>query len=182
LEPSVGFLHEEQSGVSYTKTREALVYDLQEPFRWLCDVTVIEAFESGIVKMRDFCFVGDDYRYNLDVDAKERFRQFIKDRFNLDVEYKGKTWKWDTIILNKTQELARFLAGKASSIDFLKPTPCLRRTDSIELRKRILSLSTEEARELEIGKSTLHYLRKRARSARAFTVYRTVSQKLRDGR
>ena len=178
LESAYGFLHEP----SDYQTKEALVYDLQEPFRWLCDVTVIEAFESGIVKMKDFCFTSNDYRYYLDVEAKSRFREFIKDRFNADVQYKGKTWKWDTIILNKTQELARYLVGKTSSIDFSKPSPSLRRTDSVELRKRILSLSTEEARELDIGKSTLHYLREHARSPRPFTVYRPVFQKLRDAR
>ena len=178
LESAYGFLHEP---CDY-QTKEALVYDLQEPFRWLCDVTVIEAFESGVVNMKDFCFRSDDYRYNLDIEAKSRFRHFIKDRFNVGVQYKGKTWKWDTIILNKTQELARFLVGKMSSIDFLKPCPSLQRTDSIELRKCILSLSTEEARELGIGKSTLHYLRKHARSPRPFMVYRPVFQKLRDGR
>jgi CRISPR-associated protein Cas1 len=178
LESAYGFLHE----ASDHQTKEALVYDLEEPFRWLCDLTVIEAFESKVVNMRDFCFTSDYYRYYLDVEAKSRFRHFIKDKFNGEVQYKGKTWKWDTIILNKTQELARFLLGKMSSIDFLKPSPSLRRTDSIELRRRILSLSAEETRELGIGKSTLHYLRKHARSARPFAVYRTVSQKLRDGR
>lgn len=178
LEPAYGFLHEP----SDYQTREALVYDLQEPFRWLCDVTVIEAFESNVVNMKDFCFTSDDYRYYLDVEAKSRFRHFIKDRFNVDVQYKGKMWKWDTIILNKTQELARFLVGKTVSIDFLKPSPSLRRTDSIGLRKCILSLSTEEARGLGIGKSTLHYLRKHARSSKPFMIYRPVSHKLRDER
>lgn len=178
LEPAYGFLHEP----SDYQTKEALVYDLQEPFRFLCDVTVIEAFESKVMNMRDFCFTSNDYRYYLDVEAKSRFRRFIKDRFNVGVQYKGKTWKWDTIILNKTQELARFLIGKTVGIDFLKPCPSLRRTDSVELRKRILSLSTEEAREAGIGKSTLHYLRKHARSPRPFAVYRPVLQKLRDDR
>jgi CRISPR-associated protein Cas1 len=178
LEPAYGFLHEP----SDYQTKEALVYDLQEPFRWIADVAVIEAFESNVVKMRDFCFTSDDYRYYLDVEAKSRFREFIRDRFNGEVEYKGKTWKWDTIILAKIQELARYLSGKVSSIEFLRPSPSLRRTDSIKLRKRILSLSTEEARELGIGKSTLHYLREHARSPNPFTVYRPVFQKLRDGK
>jgi CRISPR-associated protein Cas1 len=176
LESAYGFLHEP----SDYQTKEALVYDLQEPFRWLCDVSVIEAFESQVVKMKDFRFTSDYYHYYLDVEAKSRFRQFIKNKFNADVQYKGKTWRWDTIILNKTKELARFLVGSMPSIDFLKPSPDLERADNIELRNRILSLSSEEARELGIGKSTLHYLRRHARSARPFTVYRTVSQKLRD--
>ena len=178
LESAYGFLHEP----SDYQTKEALVYDLQEPFRWLCDVTVIEAFESSVVKMKDFCFTSDDYRYYLDIEVKSRFRHFIKDRFNVGVQYKGKTWKWDTIILNKTQEFARFVVGKMVSLDFLEPSPILVRSDSIELRTRILGLSSKEARELGIGQSTLHYLRKHARSPTPFMIYRPVSQKLRDGR
>ena len=46
---------------------------------------MIERFESGIVNMKDFCFTSDDYRYYLDVDAKARFRHFIKDKFNVGV-------------------------------------------------------------------------------------------------
>ena len=42
LEPAVGFLHE----VSNYQTKESLAYDLQEPFRWLVDVLVLQAFES----------------------------------------------------------------------------------------------------------------------------------------
>jgi CRISPR-associated protein Cas1 len=178
LESAYGFLHEP----SDYQTKESLVYDLQEPWRWLCDVIVIEAFESHVVNMRDFCFTSDYYRYYLDVDAKSRFRQFIRDKFKADVQYKGKTWKWDTIIPNKCQELARFLLGKSESLDFLKPSPSLQRDDTIKVRDRILSLSTEEARELDIGKSTLHYLRRHARNPRPFTVYKPVFQKLRHAR
>lgn len=39
LEPSIGFLHE----FSATQTKESLIYDLQEPFRFLCDLCVIES-------------------------------------------------------------------------------------------------------------------------------------------
>lgn len=37
LEPSVGFLHD----FSHYQTKQSLVYDLEEPFRWLVDLTVI---------------------------------------------------------------------------------------------------------------------------------------------
>jgi len=35
LEPSVGFLHD----FSDYQTKQSLVYDLEEPFRWLTDVS-----------------------------------------------------------------------------------------------------------------------------------------------
>jgi hypothetical protein len=47
------------------------------------------------------------------------------------------------------------------------------------LREKILALSQLEARKLGIGKSTLHYLRRKASdSARSFRVYGKVRKKL----
>jgi len=174
LEPSVGFLHE----FSDYLTKQSLVYDLQEPYRWIGDVATIETFESGALGMKDFYFTGDDYRYRIEVEAKRRFLELLKDRFNSGVKYKGKTWKWDTAILNKTQELARFLLRKSGSIDFMEPSPSLVRSDTQEIRKRILELSTKEARELGINKSTLHDLRKHARSSESFKIYKPVLDRL----
>jgi len=80
--------------------------------------------------------------------------------------------------LNETQELARFLVGKSGSIDFIDTAPSSVRSDSQELRKRILELSMEKARELGITKSTLHYLKKHARSESSFKVYRELGFRL----
>jgi CRISPR-associated protein Cas1 len=56
LEPSVGFLHD----FSDYQTKQSLVYDLQEPFRWLSDISVIHAFESEALQLSDFYFTGDE--------------------------------------------------------------------------------------------------------------------------
>jgi CRISPR-associated protein Cas1 len=175
LEPAVGFLHE----FTGSQTKESLVYDLQEPFRWLGDVTTMEAFESGALDMKDFYFTGDDYRYHIEIDAKRRFLERLKSRFNSGVGYGGKTWKWDAVILNKTTELTRFLLGKSNTIDFVEPAPRLERGDSKELRKRILSLTLQEARRLGIDKSTLHTIREHARNEKPFKVYQKVASRLR---
>ena len=174
LEPSIGFLHEFTS----TQTKQSLVYDLQEPFRWLADVTVLEAFESGVLDVKDFYFLGDDYRYRFDPEPKRRFLGLLKDRFNAGVTYRGQKCKWDTIILRKAQELARFLNGKSKDLCFSEPAPDLNRADNIAMRQRILQLTQSEARELGIGKSTLHYLRKHAQSDKSFRVYGKVAERL----
>jgi len=136
LEPAFGFLHEPAKH----QTAESLVYDMQEPFRWLCDVTVIDAFESGALDLKDFYFIGDDYRYRIEVETKRRFLDLLKDRFNSGVEYKGKTWKWDTIILKKTQELARYLSGKAKCVNFVDQFPVLKGWGCVELHGQTLSV------------------------------------------
>jgi len=175
LEPSVGFLHD----FSSYQTKQSLVYDLQEAFRWICDVATIEAFESGVLDLKDFYFLGDDYRYHIEVEAKRRFLELLRDRFNSGVKQNGKTWKWDTVILNKTQELARYLLRKSDYVDFTEPSPNLQRSDTLDLRKKILELTQREAKELGIGKSTLHYLRRNSTNDRPFKVYQKVAEKLR---
>jgi len=173
LEPSFGFLHE----FSGSQTKESLVYDLQEPFRWLGDVTTIEAFESGTLDMKDFYFTGDDYSYKIEVNARKRFLEMLKTKFNTGAQYNGKTCKWDTVIFEKTKELRRFLV-RSRDVDFVEPAPVLLRTDARELRGRILALSISDARRLGINKSTLHYLRKRARSSGRLRVYANVQDRL----
>jgi len=175
LEPSVGFLHE-PSGY---QTKQSLVYDLQEPFRWIADVAVMEAFESQVLDLPDFYFTGDDYRYRFEPDAKQRFLDLLRERFNSGVRYKGRSLKWDTVIEQKTAELGRYLVGRTGRLDFSEPRLSLHRTDDRELRRRILGLSQREARGIGIGKSTLHYLRRNARNQRAFKVYCEVRHKLR---
>lgn len=175
LEPSIDFLHE----FSSYQTKQSLVYDLQEPFRWIGDVTVLEAIESGVLDLKDFYFTGDDYRYRLEVVAKRRLLTMLKERFNRGVKYGGCTCKWDTVILRKTQELARYLTGKKKEMNFTEPSPNIKRTDSLELRGRILQLSQSAAKALGIGRSTLHYLRKHARSDKPFKIYSKVAIKLR---
>jgi CRISPR-associated protein Cas1 len=174
LEPSVGFLHE---FVGY-QTRQSLVYDLQEPFRWIADVTVMDAFESGVLDLPDFYFTGDDYRYRFEPEAKDRFLGLLRERFNSGVLYKGRGLKWDTVIEEKTVELGRYLIGRRNELNFADPQLELSRTDSRGLRRRILSLSRSDARRIGIGESTLHYLRKNASTDHSFRIYKRVADRL----
>jgi CRISPR-associated protein Cas1 len=173
-ESFVEFLQE----FSKYQTKESFVYDLQEPFRWIADVTVMEAFESGVLNLPDFYFTGDDYRYRFEPEAKQRFLDLLRERFNSGVKYKGRVLKWDTVIEQKTVELGRCLAGRTGRLDFSEPSPNLYGTDERQLRKRILSLSQSEDLKLGIGKSALHYLRNSASRGRTFRVYRKVQKKL----
>jgi len=86
--------------------------------------------------------------------------------------------KWDTLIGLKVQNSARFLIGKAGRLDLKSPAPVLERSDTRDLRKRILSLSASEARKLGLNKSTLHYLRKNARDRKPFKISDKVAMRL----
>jgi CRISPR-associated protein Cas1 len=174
LEPAVGFLHD----FSDYQTKQSLAYDLQEPFRWLVDLCVVQAFETKTLDLKDFYFTGDDYHYRFESEAKQRFIDLIRERFNSGVPYKGRVLKWDTVIEQKTEELGRFLTGKTSTFEFIEPAPTLEREDSRELRAKIFALTASEAKQLGIMKSTLHYLRRSAGSPNSFKMYRKVRVKL----
>jgi CRISPR-associated protein Cas1 len=174
LEPAVGFLHE----LGHEETRESLVYDLEEAFRWLVDLTVIQAFASGWLNVADFEFTRDDYLYRIEFEAKKRFLHLLKKQFNSGVQYRGRSLKWDTVIEEKTNELARYLSGRSPILSFQEPNPILARPDNRTVREAILGLSQSQAAELGIGKSTLHYLRKRADEQQPFKVYGKVMEKI----
>jgi CRISPR-associated protein Cas1 len=148
--------------------------DLQEPFRWIADVAVMQAFESRVLDLPDFYFTGDDYRYRFQPEAKQRFMDLLRERFNSGVRYKRRALKWDTVIEQETTELGRYLVDRAGRFDFSEPSSNLHGMDDQELRRRVLNLSQSEAKKLGIGKSTLHYLRKNAQSGRSFRIQARV--------
>ena len=126
----------------------------------------------------DFYFTGDDYRYRFEPEAKQRFLDLLRERFNSRVGYKGRALRWDTLIEQKTNELGEFLTGRLLSLDFVEPAPKLERHDSRELRARILALTIRQAKQLGIGRSTLHYLRMRSKSERELSIHASVRSRL----
>jgi CRISPR-associated protein Cas1 len=175
LEPSVGFLHE----FSDYQTKQSLVYDLQEPFRFLVDLTVMQAFDSGALDANSFYFTEHNYRLRFQSEAKSRFLTALRERFNSGVKYKGRALKWDTVIQEKAAELGRYLIGARHEVDFSEPNVVLERSDCKAVREIVLNLTQSKARELGIGKSTLHYLRKNANAKESFRVYSKVRSRLR---
>ena len=79
----------------------------------------------------------------------------------------------------KSQELASYILGRRSAVDFSTPSPMLSRNDSEALRDRILSMSVAEAIQLGIRKNTLWYMQQRARSGKPLRIYSQMKGKLR---
>jgi hypothetical protein len=138
----------------------------------------MEAFESGLLDIPNFYFTGDDYRYRFETEARERFLDLLRERYNTGARYMRRNVKWDTVIEHKAVELGRYLGGRSSKLDFSEPSPELDSVGSRELRKAILRMSPTEAKRRRIGKSTFHYLRKNAESGRSFRTYGKVLSKL----
>jgi len=91
LEPTVGFLHETR------QTKYPLVYDLQEPFRWLVDTTVISELESDRFSKKDF-YRMDNYVLRLKAQAVGRLIDAFRIKFNSTARYAGKLYSWDALI------------------------------------------------------------------------------------
>ncbi len=134
--------------------------------------------ESGKLELKDFYFTADDYRYHFEVEAKQRFVNLLRERFNVGVTYKGRVLKWDTVIEQKVSELGAFLTGKSSTLAFMEPAPKLERGDDREMRAKILALTASQAKQLGIGMSTFHYLRQKANERKSFRVYEKVRRRL----
>jgi len=173
LDASLGYLHEDRPATT------PLVYDLQEPFRWLVDYSLLRMVLSRVFSWDDFYFTGDDYRIRIKPPLLDRYADLLREQFNYGVMYCGKRLPWDTLILRKCQELARYLVGKTARFDLNTPKPVLDRVDARVLRQKILSLSGTEAKRLGIRKTTAHYLKKRARDDKPFRIYEPVLAKLR---
>ena len=98
----------------------------------------------------------------------------------MGIRYGGRVLKWDTVVEHKVVELSRFLTGRTERLDFSEPSPSLHRIDDLRLRERLVGLSQSDARRLGIGKGTLHYLRRNARSEGSFKVYGKIQRRLRE--
>jgi len=174
LDASLGFLHDSHAKPAATP----LVYDFEEPYRWLVDYTVLRMVLSRVFSWDDFYFTDEDYRLRIKPPLLDRYVELLRRQFNSGVVYGDKRLMWDTVILRKCQELARYLLGARGSFDLTSPRPVLQRSDARELREKILGLSQSEAGKLGIGKSTLHYLRKKTARHAPFRIYSNVRKKL----
>jgi len=94
------------------------------------------------------------------------------------VQYNGKHQSWDTIIRLKAQHLANHFLRESPNLSFDEPAPTLYRNDSAAIRNKIRYLTAADARKIGIGRNTLFYLRKHARTDAPFKMYRKVAERL----
>jgi CRISPR-associated protein Cas1 len=171
LDPHVGFLHKVQNG------KNPLVYDLQEPFRWLVDLAILTAMEKKVFSKKDFIRT-ENYNIRLRPSGAKKLAKEIEARFNKTVSYLGNGYSWSYVLTLKAKELAQYLSGKKNAIDFCVLFPHLEREDGYELRQKILKLSYSEAKKLGIGKGSLWYMKHNALSGKPFKTYNKIKEKL----
>jgi len=171
LDASIGFLHEIHSG------RASLVFDVQELYRWLIDLSVIQLLEERKLKKSDF-IVTENYHVRLKENTAKMLIEKIRINFNKRMQYKGKSHSYEGVLLDNVRILANHVIGKSNELRFSLPEIDIEREDSSSIRDRILSISPEERKKLGINKSTLWYQKKHIREGKRIKIYQKVNSKL----
>jgi len=171
LDSQIGFLHETLS------SRTPLVYDLQELFRWLVDLSVIELLEERNLKKSDFILT-ENYHIRLKQDTAKLLVEKIKSNFNHKVSYKKKHFAYQNILYDNIHQLAHYISGKKKELSFVVPHIEINRDDTVLLKEKILSMTPAERKRLGINKSTLWYLKKNIQSKDKVKIYDKILEKL----
>ena len=172
LDYSIGFLHE------INQSRTPLVYDIQELFRWIIDVSVIQLLEEKKIKKSDF-IITENYHTRLGEDVAKLLIEKISSNFNARHNYKnGKNYSYQIILQDNLQQLSNFILEKKKEFDFVIPKMKLKRNDNVELREKILNMTTTERKQLGINKSTLWYIKKNLSEGKTPKIYEKILLKI----
>ena len=172
LDYSIGFLHE------INQSRTPLVYDIQELFRWLIDISVIQLLEEKKIKKSDF-IITENYHIRLGEDIAKLLIEKINSNLNSRYNYKnGKNYSYQIILQDNLQQLSNFIAGKKKEFDFVVPKMKLNRNDNVQLRGKILNMTPEERKLLGINKSTLWYIKKNLSEGKTSKIYEKILLKI----
>ncbi|MCH9657447.1 CRISPR-associated endonuclease Cas1 [archaeon] len=172
LDYSIGFLHE------INQSRTPLVYDVQELFRWLIDVSVIQLLEEKKIKKLDF-IITENYHTRLGEDVAKLLIEKINSNFNAKYNYKnGKNYSYQIILHDNLQQLGNFIVDKKKEFEFIIPKIKLNRNDNLELRDKIFNMTSDERKELGINKSTLWHMKKNLTEGKTTKIYEKILLKI----
>ena len=172
LDPGIGFLHE------VSPSRTPLVYDFQELFRWIIDLSVLQTLEKyPKLKKSDFILT-ENYNIRLKDTVASILIDKIKDNLNKKVPYKGKNYYYSNVLADNVSKLAHYVSEKSKKIEFTVPEFVFTRNDLLTLQQKILNMTPSERKRHGINKSTLFYMKKNLKSGKNIKIYSKVLDKL----
>lgn len=171
LDLSIGFLHEMR------QSNTPLVYDLQELFRWIVDLSVLQLLEEKKLKKSDFV-VTEDYNIRLREKTARMLIDKIRLNMNARVDYKKKSYAYDFVLQDNVQKLAYYLQDKSTELQFSIPLVEIDRDDLTEVRDTLLKMTPEERKKLGISKTTLWYMQKNIREGKNIKIYEKTRDKI----
>lgn len=173
LLPEIGFVHE----VAHSKL--PLAYDLQEPFRWLVDLSVIEILRNGKLDRKKDFIVTENYHVRLRASAGKVLIDRLSANMNRKVPVGDRSYAFETLVLETARKLARHLTEPKSPLEFRYPFGA----DEAgyvgpDLKDRVGAITYAEGRKLGISKAGLFYMKRRAAEGKPLRLYRKVARKL----
>jgi CRISP-associated protein Cas1 len=172
LEPSVGWLHETAA------SKLPVVYDLQEPFRWLVDLSVIETIAGRQLDRKGDFITTENYHVRLRPRAVGLLSERISENFNRAVPFSGQRRTFDAILFETARKLARHLLGRSKRLDLDFPFGAFEEAVDRDAAEAISALSYAHARELGISKAGLWDMKRRAAEGKPVRLYGKVARKL----
>lgn len=172
LDPHVGYLHDIAEG------KQPLVYDLQEPYRFLIDLAVIEAIENQVFTKKDFIRT-ENYNLRLRPSGAQKMTASVAQQLSKKVKYHNGLYSWHYVLQWKALDLAHFIVGKGKAPDFTKPEQeMIKRIDNEEMREKILNIPYTQWKKMGFSKGTLHYMKQNARSGKPFVMREKVGERI----
>jgi CRISP-associated protein Cas1 len=172
LEPSVGFLHETAA------SKLPLAYDLQEPFRWLVDLSVVEVIASRQVdRTKDF-LTTENFHVRLRPRAIGLLSERLSVNFNRAVPFRGQRRTFDAILFESARNVARHLLGQSKKLNLDYPFGAFDGALDAEAAETISTLTYADARKLGISKAGLWDMKRRAAEGKPVRLYEKVARRL----
>jgi CRISPR-associated protein Cas1 len=173
LLPEVGFLHE------LAPSKYPLAHDLQEPFRWLVDLSVVEVLrDAKLDRKRDF-LVTENYHVRLRPAAATALIDRFTANLNRKVLIGKRSMSFETTISESARRLARYLTKPTGRLDLAYPFAVAADSHVGEdLKARVAGMGYAEARALGISKAGLWDMKRRAAAGRPLRLYGKVASRL----
>ncbi len=155
LLPEIGFLHE------IAPSKLPLVYDLQEPFRWLVDLSVLEILRDAKLDRKMDFIVTENYHIRLRPHAAETLVDRFSANMNRKVLLGGRSMSYETIVTETARKLSRHLLAPGGRFELSCPfTVGESGHVSTDLKERVLSMTVADRRAARISKTTWHYIKR----------------------
>jgi CRISPR-associated protein Cas1 len=173
LLPEIGFVHE------VAPAKFPLGYDLQEPFRWLVDLSVIELIRDGKVdRKRDF-IVTENYHIRLRAAAATALIDRFSANLNRKISVGKRPMSFETTISETARRLARYLTKGAGRLDLSYPFAVAEDCHvGDDLKARVADMGYAEAKALGISKAGLWDMKRRAAEGKPLRLYGKVARRL----
>ena len=173
LLPEIGFVHE------VAPSKFPLAYDLQEPFRWLVDLSVVEVIRDAKLDRKADFIVTENYHVRLRPKAAQALMDRLSANLNRKVTVEGRSFAFETLIQELARRLSRNLTGAKGRLDLSYPFAVGESGHvGTDLKDRVAAMTYAEGRAFGLSKAGLWDMKRRASQGKPLKLYRKVSRRL----